>query len=190
MSSRPAAASSASTPLAAELGADLGAQLFAVGELDVEGESLDPHALRALGTQAHLDPFVGRVPDRDVRERVGIEVGVELAVHDPQHVAVEVGGHARGVVVRGDEPVGALHEIGAEEEGVAGLEAAGDVGEERRARLGREIADGAAEEGDDARAVARDAVEVVLEVADDGVDLDTVVLRGDRRRGRARGSPR
>ncbi len=45
---------------------------------------------------------------------------------------------------------------------------------------GREVPDGAAEERDDAGAVARDQIEVALEVADDCVDLDAVVLGGDR----------
>ena len=78
-----------------------------------------------------------------------------------------------------------FHEIGAEEERVAGVEPPRDVGEELGAGLGREVADGAAEERDDARAVARDQVEVTFEVADDRVHFDAVVLGGDRGRGRA-----
>ena len=63
-----------------------------------------------------------------------VEVGVELAVEHAQHVAVELGGHAGGVVVGGDEPVDVLHEVGAEQERVAGRERRGEVGEERGAR--------------------------------------------------------
>ena len=51
-----------------------------------------------------------------------VEVGVELAVEHRQHVAVELGGHAGGVVVGRDEPVDVLHEVGAEQQRVAGRE--------------------------------------------------------------------
>ena len=67
-----------------------------------------------------------------MRERVGHEVGPELTVHDVQHVAVELGRDARRVVVGGDQAVGILHEVGAEEERVARGEAGGERGEEHR----------------------------------------------------------
>ena len=122
-----------------------------------------------------------------MRERVEVEVGVELAVEHAQHVAVELGGDARGVVVRGDEAVDVLHEVGAEQERVARRETARDRRRgTSRVRLGREVADGAAEERDDAASAGGDLVEVVLEVADDRVHLDAVVLAGDRRARRSR----
>ena len=79
-------------------------------------------SVRAVERRQHLDPLVVGVAPGDVVEGVGIEVGAELAVEHAQHVAVELGGHAGGVVVGGDEPVDVLHEVGAEEERVAGLE--------------------------------------------------------------------
>ena len=51
-----------------------------------------------------------------------------------QHVAVELGGHAGGVVVGGHQAVGVLHQVGAEQERVARLEAGGDLGQELGAR--------------------------------------------------------
>ena len=125
-----------------------------------------------VGPQAHLDPLGVGVEARDVLERVRVEVGVELAVEHAQHVAVELGGHAGGVVVGGDEAVDVLDQVGAEEEGVAGRE-------RRRPRSARNVARGAG-----ARlpmVLPRNAtsrvppvgrsVEVVLEVADDRVDV-------------------
>ena len=47
------------------------------------------------GPQPHLDPLVLGVPERDVVERVDVEVGAQLAVEHAQHVAVELGGDAR-----------------------------------------------------------------------------------------------
>ena len=92
------------------------------------------HRLGAVGPQPHLDPLVVGSQRATCANALGVEVGVELAVHDVQHVAVELGGHAGRVVVGGDEPVDVLDEVGAEQERVAGLEPGGDLGEERRAR--------------------------------------------------------
>ena len=63
-------------------------------ELDVEAERADAHVLARRGAQAHLDPLALAVEERDVLERVDVEVGVELAVEDVQDVAVELGRHA------------------------------------------------------------------------------------------------
>ena len=59
------------------------------------------------------------VPEGQVLERLGIEVGVQLAVDDLEHVAVELGGHAGGVVVCGHQPILVLHEIGPEQQPIA-----------------------------------------------------------------------
>ena len=61
---------------------------------------------------------------------------------------------------------------------------AASVGQELRARAGLEVADGAAEEGDEPAAPGRQQRQVLLEVADHGVDLDAGVLRGDLLAGR------
>ena len=157
-------------PRPPELGADLGAHLLAGGELHLEVEGLDPHrAARAAARSRISIHSSSRSEAGDVRERVGVEVGVELAVHDVQHVAVELGGDAGGVVVGGDEPVDVLHEVGAEQERVAGAEPGRELGEERGARRRREVADRAAEERDQAAAAGGQRAEVALEVADDGV---------------------
>ena len=49
-----------------------------------------------------------------------VEVGVEQAVDDAQHVAVELGGGATRVVVSGLEGGDVLHQVDAEQEPVAG----------------------------------------------------------------------
>ena len=117
-----------------------------------------------------------------MRECSDVEVGVELAVQHAQDIAVELGGDAGRVVVRGNEPIDVLHEVGAEQERVAGRKTARHLGEELGAFLGREVADRAAEERDDAASAGGDLVEMVLEVADDRVHFDAVVLAGDRGR--------
>ena len=60
------------------------------GELDVEAERRDVHAHPPARAQAHLDPLALAVEERDVLERVDVEVGAELAVEHAQHVAVEL----------------------------------------------------------------------------------------------------
>ena len=57
----------------------------------------------AQRAQADVDPLVVGVEEGDVLERVGVEVGVELAVEDVEHVLVELGGDPGGVVVGGLE---------------------------------------------------------------------------------------
>ena len=75
------------------------------------------------GAQPHLDPLAASAShDRHVLELVDVEVRRQLPVDDPQHVAVELGGHARRVVVRAQEPAGVLDQVGAEQERVAGLQ--------------------------------------------------------------------
>nr|WP_245963640.1 hypothetical protein [Terracoccus luteus] len=125
-----------------------------------------------LGPQAQVHALLVRVPERHVREGVDVEVGPQLAVDDVQHVGDEGGGHPAAVVVGGDEPVGALDEVGAEQEPVAGLEAVVQRAEEGGALLDVDVADGAAEEGDEPAAAPGQAPEVEGEVADEGLDRE------------------
>ena len=107
----------------------------------------------------------------------------QLAVEHPQHVAVELGGHALGVVVGGDQAAGVLDQVGAEQQRVARAPARRPASARNRARLGGlEVADGAAEEGDEPAAAGGQRAEVVVEVADDAVDLDARVALGEHRR--------
>src|SRR5262249_19105063 len=73
-----------------------------------------------------------------------------------------------------------LDEVGAQEEAVLGAEQVADPAQEAGPLMGPEVADRAAEERDDARSLDRHALEVELEVADEAVDADPLVLRGDR----------
>jgi hypothetical protein len=70
-----------------------------------------------VARRPHLDPLALAVEERDVVERIDVEVRVELAVDHVQHVAVELRGHALAVVVRGLEHLRVLDEVGAEEAG-------------------------------------------------------------------------
>ena len=95
--------------LAPELGADLGADLLAVGEDDGRGRGLDrrPAGGRRRGGASRSTP--ARRPRRATWcHRVGSKSASQLAVQDPQHVAVELGGDAGGVVVGGDQAAGSF----------------------------------------------------------------------------------
>ena len=73
--------------------------------------------------QAHLDPRVLGVVEGDVLEGVEVEVGAELAVEHAEHVLVELGRDAGGVVVGGLERVAVLDQVGAEQQAVARVRA-------------------------------------------------------------------
>src|SRR3954463_5357689 len=169
-------------PLAAELGRDLGTQVLPGGEGHLQLESPDRHHLLDARPQAHLDPFVLGVPERDVVERVEVEVGLELSVEHGQHVAVERGGDPGGVVVGADQAAGFLDQIGTEQEGIARSQGARHSGEEVAPGTWFQVADGRAEEGDQAAtARRRQLAQVPGEVTDDRGDLQAGVLVGERR---------
>ena len=98
---------------------------------DVEPQPADVHVHPPLGAQAHLDPLALAVEEGDVLEGVDVEVGVELAVDDAQHVAVELGRDAGAVVVGGLEHRGVLDQVGAQQQVVdAGAQQLGDRAQE------------------------------------------------------------
>ena len=108
-----------------------------------------------------------------------------------QHVAVELGGDARGVVVGGHEPARVLHQVGAEQERVARLEPAATLGEElgalRRGRGCRSCRRGRRPAGGPRRAAAP---RWCSKSPTTPCTLDARVRRGDRRRWRRAASPR
>ena len=109
-------------------------------------------------------------------ERVEVEVGVEFAVDHREHVAVEPRRHAGAVVVGAYQPAGVLHQVGAQQQGVTGLQRVRQRGQELGARPGRQVADRRAEEDDQTPADAGDLAEVFLEITAHRVDLDARVL--------------
>src|SRR5204863_31095 len=126
----------AGQPVAGELGGDRGSHLLAALEGDVHVERAELDHLAPQGPQPDVDPEVLVVPERDVLERLGVEVGPELAVEDGENVLVESGGDARGVVVGRFERGPILHEIGAEQEPVVGAEQVRDPSQEAGALRG------------------------------------------------------
>jgi hypothetical protein len=119
----------------------------------VEVEVVDSHALLAFGAQPHLHPLRRGIPACDMRERVDIEVGGELAVQDAEHVPVELGGDARTVVVGRHQAIDVFHQVGPQQERVTGVQTRGEIGQEPGAGRRGQVADGAPEEGDDPCAV-------------------------------------
>ena len=119
-----------------------------VGEVDGQVQRADIDPLCARGTQPHLDALLVGVPPGDVVERVEIEVGVEFSVDHREHIAVELRGYARTVVVGTHQPVDILDQVGAQQQAVAGLQGVRQRGKELGARTRRQIADRRAKEGD------------------------------------------
>src|SRR5439155_15844126 len=67
--------------------------------------------LSASAHEMHLDAAPLAVVERPMAERVDIEVRQELAIDAREQIEVELGGHARGIVIGGIENVGVLDEI-------------------------------------------------------------------------------
>jgi len=114
-----------------------------------------------------------------VVEGVEVEVGTEFGVQHGQDVLVERGGDPGGVVVGGDQCGRILYEIGAEQQRVAVAEAPAHGGEELAALSGEQVADGAAEEGDEdpgIRALIPWNAQVILKVGDHGVYGEARIL--------------
>jgi hypothetical protein len=152
-------------------------QLLARLEGEVEREAPEACLDALQGDEAHLDAREPRVVERPVGEGGRVEVAAELAVEDEEHVLVELRGDPARVVVGGVQARVRLDEVDAEQEAVLALQHGAHAEQEGHA-LGRlEVADGRAEEAHEARAGARDAAEVALEVADDSQDLEPGVAR-------------
>ena len=94
----------------------------------------------------HLDAGFLSVPDRAMREAVHVEIAAQFPVHPHEQVAIERGGHAQRVVV-GQQQLGLrLHEIGAEQQRVAGSEDRADAAQKRVGARRIEVADVRSEE--------------------------------------------
>src|SRR3954454_20632382 len=128
-----------------ELGGDLHPDLLADRQVEDEIGARDLDQLGRLRTQPQVHPLHVGVPERDVGERLEVEVGAELAIEDAQRVAYELLGDPATVVIGRDQPVGALHQVGPEQERVAGLEHDVQRAEEHTAVLKVRVAHSAAE---------------------------------------------
>ena len=89
-----------------------------------------------------------------------------------QDVPLEGGGDAGGVVVGGDQPGRVLDQVDSEQQPSPGWSRAARVARKRARSLDGEVADGAAQEGDQAALGVGQAVQVHAEVADHAGDLD------------------
>jgi hypothetical protein len=94
----------------------------------------------------HLDAPGVLVPEGSVVEGVRIDVAAEHPLQVHEHVAVEGGGDARGVVVGRLEPRAILAPVDADEEARTGAERVPGPGEEAGRRGPVEVADAAARE--------------------------------------------
>ena len=136
--------------------------------------------MRHLRPEPEVHPLHVRVPERHVAERVEVEVGPELAVEHGERIGHEGRGHPVGVVVGRDQPVGALDQVGAEQQPVAGLEGVGQRAQEGATLLDIEVADRAAQEGHQASVAGWKVAQVQGEVADHGLDRDVGVAGAEQ----------
>src|SRR5579864_1093947 len=132
------------------LGADLGADLVALLEVELEAEGRQADVLPALGAQAHLDPALAGVVEGAVAEGGRVEVAHGAMVGNAQDVAIELGGDAGGVVVGGFQPGDRFHQVDAEQEVIAWRHLAAACRQEVARLLRLEVADRAAKEDDQA----------------------------------------
>ena len=165
-----------------ELRRDLDPDLLAAREVDRDAGARDRHVLGHLGPQPQVHPLHPRVPERDVGERVEVEVGVEAVVEHLQAVRDEPGGDPARVVVGRDQAVGALDQVRAEQQPVAGVHGVGERAEEGCALLDVEVPDRSTQEGDHAPTALGKVPEVQREVTDQGLDLQARVPLGELQR--------
>ena len=112
---------------------------------------------------------------------------VELPVHHGEHIAVERRGDACAVVVGAHQPIGVLHQVGAQQQAVAGPHQCRPAWTGTRARgPGVRLPMVEPRKAINARSAARDLAKVLFEVATHGIDLDARILFEDRRAGRLR----
>jgi hypothetical protein len=180
---KPLLASSVSTTSARELAAAFGVDRLARLERYHQIERRDRHRVRLAGAQVHLHLRRLRIVERHVFEPVGIEVGTELAIDDAQDVAIELRREARRVVVRGLQRRRRLDQIDAEQQRVAGLQARCDGAQEPLIRGRLEVADRAAEVGDQPTPADRQRRQPFLEVGHQAIHAQARV--GGAKRGRA-----
>ena len=147
--------------------------------MDIDAQRVDGYLLVDLRSQSHLDAVLGLVVAGDVVERGEIEVTSEVAIDHRQDVAVERGGDTGGVVVRCDQPLAILDQVGPHKERVTGDHRAGQLAEEPGPACAIEVADGATEERDHPPPARREVREVTLEVAHDGLDPYARILAPD-----------
>ncbi len=106
-------------------------------------------------------------------ERRRIEVRAELVIEHAQHVAIERGGDAGGVVVGRVQHARVLHEVEAEEQTAVTPEQSPGIAQEPAARRRLEVPDRAPEEQHEtASARRRHVAQVALEIADEAVDME------------------
>ena len=91
--------------------------------------------------EVHLDPPEHVVPPRLVGEGVDRDVGAKLAVDAVEQVEVELGGHALGVVIGGDQPVDRLDPVHADQQLRAGAEDVAEMAQQVGRAARHEIAD-------------------------------------------------
>ncbi len=143
----PAASSSRSTASRVNLRADLGAHLLAVGEASTSRSAPSIRTVCAPFARSRISIQRARlVEERHVLEGLGLEVGAEALVEHAQHVAVELRGHARAVVVGGLEHGAVLDQVGADQQPVRRAHQLAQRAQEAGAARGVEVADRAAEE--------------------------------------------
>ena len=101
--------------LARVLVAIFGVDALAFGKANVHVEHGNKHLLRNRAFQMHLHSRATAIPQRDVAEGIGIEVGTEFPVYPDEDVLVERCGHALRVIVGRYQNLWALRKISSQQ---------------------------------------------------------------------------
>src|SRR5439155_26561148 len=96
------------------LAADFRANGFAAPQMHV-ADARDVHDLLARRHQVHFDSMPLRRIEGPVPEAADVEVGAQLPIQHPQHVAIERRRHAPRIVISGFDNAPLLSQISAEE---------------------------------------------------------------------------
>src|ERR1017187_2358495 len=97
----------------------LGGNAFSRRERQVQVERRDEYRLQGGALQVGLDTRQPAVPHCDVAEAVDREVGIQLAIQAGKNVLVKRRRNSLRIVIRGQKNLGALGEIGAQQQSVA-----------------------------------------------------------------------
>jgi hypothetical protein len=93
----------------------------------------------------HFNALLDFVPSHFMREGSDVEICVEFAIDSGEQVAVESGRHTENIIVGRQHTRNLFHQIGSDQQSVAGLEQRRQLDEESGPGASLEVADGASQ---------------------------------------------
>ena len=108
--------------------------------LEIEASARHSHRLPAQAPQMHLDTALRFVPPGFMLKGTEVEIAAKLPVDALQQVEIEGGRHALGIVISGDQDVGRLWLVEADDETAARAKVLSTQGEEAVDIMVQEVA--------------------------------------------------